>query len=152
MVTNKCRGGGLAHRGKQCLPRFALVSVLLSFVSACGELPYNNLDNAQLQTLLQQHVPIYDIRRAEEWRQTGIIESSELLTFVDATGRVRPDFLQRFTTAVGKHDPVILICLTGSRTRALARQLTEQMGYTQVYNVRNGISQWIREGRAVARP
>ena len=151
-MTNKYRGGNLAHRGKQCLPRCALVCVLLSFVSACGELPYSNLDNAQLQTLLQQQVPIYDIRRAEEWRKTGVIESSELLTFVNADGRVRPDFLQGFTTAVGKHDPVILICLTGSRTRALARHLTEQMGYTKVYNVRNGISQWIREGRTVVSP
>ena len=47
--------------------------------------------------------------------------------------------------------PVILICRTGNRTSTLARHLVEQMGYTQVFNVRNGISQWIRDDRPVKR-
>jgi rhodanese-related sulfurtransferase len=120
-------------------------------VSACTEPPYNNLDNGHLKTLLEQGVPIYDIRRPEEWRQTGVIEGSRLLTFVNAGGRVLPDFLPRFADSVGKNDPVILICRTGSRTSTLARYLVEQMGYTKVYNVRNGITNWISDGHAVTR-
>ncbi len=99
--------------------------------------------------MLKQNVPMYDIRRAGEWRQTGIIEGSKLLTFVDASGRLKSDFMDRFTASAGQHDPVILICTTGSRTRTLARYLVEEMGYTQVFNVRNGISQWIRDARPV---
>jgi rhodanese-related sulfurtransferase len=124
---------------------------LLLALSGCAEPPYNNLDNAQLKTLIEQGVPVYDIRRTEEWRQTGVIEGSQLLTFVDGGGRVLPDFLARFTGAVDKHDPVILICRTGNRTSTLASHLVEQMGYTQVYNVRNGITQWISDGHAVTR-
>ena len=131
--------------------RFFGLFLLVLTVSACTEPPYNNLDNGQLKTLLEQGVPMYDIRRPEEWRQTGVIEGSRLLTFVDAGGRVLPDFLTRFTDAVEKNDPVILICRTGNRTSTLARHLVEQMGYTQVYNVRNGITKWISEEAAVTR-
>ncbi|WP_197722136.1 rhodanese-like domain-containing protein [Sulfuriflexus mobilis] len=123
----------------------------MTLLSACAEPPYSNLGNDQLKTMLEQGVPIYDIRRLEEWRQTGVIEGSQLLTFVDAGGRAMPDFLPRFTRVVGKDDPVILICRTGSRTRTLARHMVEQMGYTNVFNVRNGITQWIRDERPVTR-
>ena len=127
------------------------VVVLLSGVSACSEPPYTNVDNTRLQMMLEQDVPIYDVRRPEEWRQTGVVEGSELLTFVDANGRLKPDFLSRFTTAIDKHDPVILICRTGNRTATLARYLVEDLGYTQVFNVRNGITRWIRDDRPVTR-
>jgi len=125
--------------------------LLLSTLSACSELAYNNLDNKQLKTLLEQNVLIYDIRRPDEWRQTGVVRGSRLLTFVDPNGRIKADFLDRFTAAVDKDDPVILICRTGSRTSALARLLVEKMGFTQVYNVRNGITQWIRDGQPIIR-
>ena len=101
--------------------------------------------------MLEKDVPIYDIRRPEEWRQIGVIEGSQRLTFVDASGRVLPDFLPRFTSTIGKDDPVILICRTGSRTSVLARLLVEKMGYTKVFNVRNGITHWIRDGRPITR-
>ena len=125
--------------------------LLVALLSACAEPPYNNLNNAQLKAMLGQNVPIYDVRRPDEWRQTGVVEGSQLLTFADGSGRVIPDFLPRFTSLAGKNDPVILICRTGNRTSTLARHLVEQMGYTNVYNVRHGITQWIRDGRTVKR-
>ncbi len=131
--------------------RFAGLFLLLIALSACTEPAYQNLDNKQLKSLLEQNVAIYDIRRPDEWRQTGVVSGSRLLTFVDPNGRIKADFLQRFTTAVDKDDPIILICRTGSRTRALARLLTEKMGFTQVYNVRNGITQWIRDEQPITR-
>ena len=129
--------------------RFFAFFLLVIALSGCIEPPYSNLDNEQVKTLLEKDIPIYDIRRPEEWRQTGVVEGSQLLTFLGADERVIPDFLNRFTGAVGKDDPVILICRTGSRTSTLARHLVEQMGYTQVYNVRHGIIRWISDGRPI---
>jgi rhodanese-related sulfurtransferase len=125
--------------------------LLAALLAGCSAPPYNNLDNEQLKTLLDKGVPIYDVRRAEEWRQTGVVAGSRLLTFVDDKGRLNPDFLPRFTQAVGKDEPVILICRTGNRTDVLGRYLVEKLGYTQVYNVRDGITRWIRDGRPVVR-
>jgi rhodanese-related sulfurtransferase len=52
---------------------------------------------------------------------------------------------------VGKNDPVILICRTGNRTDTLSRALIEQLGYTKVYNVKEGIVRWISDGLPVVR-
>ena len=129
------------------LPGMLLVAFALG---GCAEPPpYVNLDNAGLKALAAQGVPVYDIRRPEEWRETGVLEGSRLLTFVDASGRLNPEFLPRFAADAGKDQPVILICRTGSRTDVLARHLVEQMGYTQVYNVRHGITRWIGENNPV---
>jgi rhodanese-related sulfurtransferase len=131
------------------ISRLSGIVLLGVALSGCAEPPYSNLDNQQLQTLLEQGIPVYDIRRPDEWRQTGVVANSRLLTFVDDGGRVAPDFMQRFTAAVGREDPVVLICRTGSRTSTLARHLVEKMGYSQVYNVRDGIARWIRDDRPV---
>lgn len=142
----------LAEHGYRGILYLCAAGLLLMGLSACSEPPYTNVDNAELQIMLEKNIPIYDVRRPEEWRQTGVVEGSKLLTFVDASGRLKPDFIERFTAANSQHDPVILICRTGSRTSTLARFLVEEMGYTQVYNVRDGITRWIREDRTVTRP
>ena len=133
------------------LPRLLGVVLLAGALGGCAEPPYSNADNDQLKALLAQGVPIYDIRRPEEWRQTGVVEGSRRLTFVDAGGRPNPEFLPRFTVEVGKDDPVVLICRTGSRTDKLARELMEKQGYTQVYNVRHGITGWIAGNNPVVK-
>ena len=130
--------------------RIAVPLLLLLTLSGCAEPPYNNIDNAQLKTMLEQGVPVYDVRRVDEWRHTGVIEDSKLLTFIGGEAQLSPDFLPRFTAMVSRDDPVVLICRTGNRTSRLAKYLVEELGYTRVYNVRNGITQWIREGNAVS--
>jgi len=131
--------------------RFLTALLLVLTLGACAEPPYINVDNDELKSLLAQGVPLYDIRLPEEWRQTGVVEGSRRLTFFDARGGVSPDFLPKFTAVIGKDDPVILICRTGNRTDALARYLIEKLGYTQVYNVRKGITDWIAENNPVTR-
>lgn len=120
-------------------------------LSAYAGATYTNIDNIELKALQAKGVPVYDVRRADEWAQTGVVEGSHRLTFVDDKGRVTPDFVEKFTKAVGKNDPVILICRTGNRTDTLSRALVEQLGYTKIYNVKNGITRWISEGQPVVR-
>ena len=126
------------------------IVLLATSLGGCAEPPYTNVDNAQLKALLAQGVPLYDIRRPDEWRATGVVEGSRKLTYVDAGGRVNPEFAPRFTAEVGKNDPVVLICRTGNRTDKLARELADK-GYTQVYTVRNGVPRWVSEGNSVVR-
>lgn len=128
--------------------RVLSAALLALALGGCAEPPYTNVDNTELKALLEKGVPLYDVRRPEEWRQTKVVQGSRTLTFVDAGGRLNPEFLPRFTAEVGKNDPVVLICRTGSRSDKLARELVA-MGYTQVYNVRNGIMRWISDGNPV---
>lgn len=120
-------------------------------LSGCAEPPYTNVDNQGLKALMAQGVPLYDVRRPEEWRQTGVIEGSRLLTYVDARGRLNPELLPRLQAEVPKDAPIALICRTGNRTDSLARELAE-LGYTRIYNVRHGITRWVAEGNPVVRP
>lgn len=129
----------------------ALALAALAALANGAEPSYTNIDNQRLRALIAEGVPVYDVRRAEEWRQTGVVAGSRLLTFVDERGRPNPEFLPRFTREVGRNDPVILICRTGNRTDVLARALAEQLGYTKVYNVRHGITGWIRDRQPVVR-
>jgi hypothetical protein len=64
--------------------RIFTLALLVLALSGCAKPPYNNLDNEQLQSMLEQGTPIYDIRRPDEWHQTGVIADSQLMTFVDA--------------------------------------------------------------------
>ena len=132
------------------LLRLLGVLLLASGLGGCAEPPYTNVDNTQLKEQVALRVPVYDIRRTEEWRQTGVVEGSRKLTYVDAAGQPNPEFLPRFTAEVGKNDPVVLICRTGSRTDALARELAA-LGYTRVYNVRHGITRWISDKNPIVR-
>jgi rhodanese-related sulfurtransferase len=133
------------------IPRIIAIFILLFTISGCSEPPYTNIDNNQLKSLVAEGVPLYDIRRPEEWKQTGIVKSSRLLTFIDGTGNPVATFLPNFTREIGKNDPVILICRTGNRSSVLSNHLMVKMGYTKVYNVDDGIVRWISEKNPVIR-
>ena len=113
-----------------------------------------DVDSAGLERLRADGVPVIDVRRAEEWRKTGVIEDSHLLTFYDAEGRYD---LERWLPALGQiaesGQPVAFICRSGKRSGRVARMLDERFGYSRVYTARDGILGWIGEGRStVERP
>jgi rhodanese-related sulfurtransferase len=132
--------------------RTALTAAALALsTAACGDLPYTNIDNAKLVELQKQGVALYDVRLPQEWQQTGVVEGAKTLTYFDAGGRPRGDFMPAFAADIAKDEPVILVCRSGNRTDKLARELARQ-GYTQVYNVKNGMLGWQAEKRPTVAP
>jgi len=122
-----------------------LVILLLAVSTSSWAGKITNIDNAELQALLKQGVTLVDIRRVEEWAQTGVVKGAHKITLFDSRGRVVPSFLGKFQKVAKPNQPVILICRTGSRTKVASRLLTEQAGYTKVYNVTKGIYGWLDE-------
>jgi len=110
---------------------------------------YSNIANDKLAALLAEGVLLVDIRRKDEWLRTGIIKGSKTMTFFDASGRINPNFVSQLSVLTSKDKPIMLICQTGGRTQAVSNALVNQLGYSQVMNVTNGISGWIREKRDV---
>jgi len=100
---------------------------------------YNNVDNATLKSLPKKGVKIVDIRRADEWKATGVIEGSKRITAFDHNGNFNRSFPGEFEKHVGKNEAVILICRSGNRSSVLSQMLTEQGGFSKVYNVTQGI-------------
>lgn len=106
-----------------------------------------DIDNAQLEKLLKAGVPLIDIRTAAEWEETGIVAGSRLLTFFDERGRYdAAAWLEKARQVAKPAEPVIVICRSGNRTKPVSQLLSQQAGYTTVYNVRNGIKAWIAGG------
>ncbi len=129
--------------------RLFLALLLVAGLAMPAQAEVDNIDNQQLKALMEQGVPIIDIRRPEEWKQTGVVKGSHLITFFDARGRYDVQaWLDRLAPIAGKDDPFVLICRTGT----VSRFLDQKLGYKKVYNVQKGITDWIRKGNPVVEP
>lgn len=127
------------------------VTLIAASSSAWAAGKVDNIDNVQLAELMAKGVPVIDIRTPGEWKQTGVVEGSHLLMAFDERGELSPDFVPGLAKIAGPEDPVVLICRTGNRTGVIANALVQQLGYSKVFNVTNGIKRWIAEGKAVTR-
>ena len=98
---------------------------------------------------------IVDVRTQGEWRKTGIPAGAKTVTLNNPRGA--QGFIDEVLGAVDgdRTKPVALICATGNRS-ARAAALLEANGFTNVYNVtngmmgRNGAKGWIATGLPVA--
>ncbi len=128
-------------------------STLLFDVELIDILSYTDLDNEGLKaTLKEGNVTLVDIRRPEEWKMTGIVEGSEMITAFTKRGALHPEFADKFLKRFAAEDRVIIICRTGNRTARLAQALVRELGWKNVYNVKRGITHWIKQGNPVVKP
>ena len=84
-------------------------------------------------------VTLIDIRTPPEWKETGVAPGAALINMLHPQGT--PGFLDAVLQKVGgnRTAPIALICRTGNRTTQVQRFLQAQ-GFTQVYNVTEGMS------------
>lgn len=110
-----------------------------------------DIENAELASLSASGVPVIDVRTAPEWEETGIVPGSHLLTYFDERGNADPTkWLEKVKAIAKPGDPVVVICRSGNRTKAVSQFLSQQAGYVKVYNVKHGIRAWVNEGRPIA--
>ncbi|MEJ8474051.1 FKBP-type peptidyl-prolyl cis-trans isomerase [Roseibium algae] len=111
---------------------------------------FSDIDNDELKVKLAAGVPVVDIRRPDEWKATGVLPGSHLISFFGAQGQINPEFGAHLQKVIsGPTDEVILICDSGSRSVVLSKHLSQKAGFTQIDNVRSGISSWIASGGTV---
>lgn len=87
-------------------------------------------------------VLVVDIRRPEEWKQTGVLPNAHLLTYEHF------DTPEAFLAALAPQldgRPVALICRTGNRTNIAARALAERLDQP-VIDIQGGIMRLMSEG------
>ncbi|MEZ4599071.1 MAG: rhodanese-like domain-containing protein [Syntrophotaleaceae bacterium] len=116
-----------------------LLTVLTLFafcrLATAGE--YRNLPLTQ--ELVDSGVLIVDIRTPPEWRETGVIPGSVLLTFFGQDRSYDLDgFIADLQLYADRNRDIALLCRSGNRTAKAAGLLAER-GYTSVINVTGGI-------------
>ena len=128
-------------------------SIFIYLISTMASAEVFEIGNNQLSSLIEKQVPIIDIRRQEEWNQTGIVKDSILMTFFNKNGKADiENWLKNLDLVAKKNEPFILICRTGRRTSLVAKFLSEKLNYEKVYDVTDGITEWIKKGNTVVKP
>ncbi len=131
----------------------ASVVLLLGGLAPALHAEVIDVDREELARLVEEGVPVVDIRLPEEWRETGVIEGSHLLTFFDADGEYdAAAWKAALDEIVDADEPVVLICRTGSRSGLVSDWLSERAGHATVYDVEGGIMSWLRSGEGTVAP
>ena len=132
---------------------FKIILIINVLVASFAFSDVIEIGNIELKSLLQKKIPLIDIRRKDEWKSTGIVDNSILMTFFDKNGKANTnEWLKELNKIANKNDPVILICRTGRRTGIISKFLSEKVGYRLIYDVTDGITDWIKKGNTVVNP
>lgn len=130
-----------------------VLTIILFSLSLNLQAEVKNLNNAELKQLIAQGVPVIDVRLPEEWKQTGIVENSHLLTFFDKNGRYNMnEWLAALEKITSPNDPFILICRSGNRTGQISHFLDTRLNFKKVAHVAKGINSWIAAGEPTVKP
>ena len=128
---------------KSKMRRLILVAMLEMLGAFSAFAQVENIDNQKLKFLISEGIPIIDIREETEWKDTGIVEKSHLMTFFDSEGKYDvKKWLDDLEEITSRNDPVIIICRSGRRSLLLANYLTKHEKFLKVYNVPEGIKGW----------
>ncbi len=107
---------------------------------------YANIGPNRLKELKAKGAVVVDLRRRDEWNKTGIIEGSRRVTAFDEGGRFVRGFPDKLARIASKDKDLVLLCQRGNRSSAIARFLTDKLGYTKVHTLTEGLAKWIAEG------
>ena len=111
------------------------------------------VNNEKIKILMVNDVPLIDIRTEVEWYETGVINSSHLLTFFEKDGSY--DFrkwMVEVDEIANDNGPVIIICRSGRRSRILSNMIIKENAEYRVYHATNGIKSWIESSNKTVKP
>lgn len=132
----------------QLIKKISIIALFILSTTAQAEITH--ISNEKTESLLKEGIPLIDVRTESEWKETGIVEGSHLLTLFDETGKFDiKKWMADLDKIAGKDKPFMLICAVGGRTAMLSQYLDSREGYTQVHNIQQGIAHWIRSDKPV---
>ena len=123
-----------------------LFSINVSFADV------ETIDNIKVKTLISRGVPLIDIRSSIEWKETGIIEGSHLITFFNEKGKVNLNkWMSAFNKVADTTKPFMLICASGVRSKFASYILNNQFDIPKIYDASEGLSGWIKDKHRVVK-
>ena len=127
-----------------------LLSVILLFSSNISFADVETIDNIKVKSLISRGVPLIDIRSSIEWKETGVIEDSHLITFFNEKGKVNLNkWMSAFNKVADTTKPFILICASGVRSKFASYILNNQFDIPKIYDASEGVSGWVKDKHPV---
>lgn len=93
-----------------------------------------------------QNTLLVDIRRPEEWKQTGVIEGALLVTYESPE-----DFLRTISPKLENGQRLALICRSGNRTSRASKQIAGLVDFP-VVDIDGGMLRVLDEGYRTVEP
>ena len=101
----------------------------------------------EMVNLLSGGAILIDIRREEEWKETGIIDGSITSTLFHKDGTANLiKFLSDVRKSANAEQSIILICRTGRRTKIATQYMLDNTEFKSVFSVNGGITKWKKKG------
>ena len=111
------------------------------------------VNNEKIEMLLENSVPLIDIRTEGEWRETGVINNSYLLTFFDKDGNYNfKKWMIEVEGIADENGPVIIMCRSGRRSSIVANMMIKGNSEYLIYHATNGIKSWMESSNKTVKP
>ena len=111
-----------------------------------------NIDNRELSHLLEKEINIIDVRTQNEWKSTGIIKGSFLVSLLNKNKKfIFEEWYAMFENNFGKNKSIIFICASGVRSNYISHLVQKKKPDLIIYNLQKGINHWIRSGNKINR-
>ncbi len=124
------------------LKKVAVVLVMAATMTAQAWAAGKDISSRDAKTMLDANKNIFllDVRTPQEYSQ-GKLAGSILIPINEVEQRIRE---------VPKNKPVVVYCAVGARSKPVADFLSQQ-GYKDVFNMKDGIVGWYRNGFPIQR-
>ena len=111
-----------------------------------------DINNKELSNLIEKKIKIIDVRTQDEWKSTGIIEGSFLVSLLNKNKKfIFEDWFAMFENNFGKNKSIIFICASGIRSNYISHLVKKKNPDLKIYNLKKGINDWIRSGNKISR-
>ena len=111
-----------------------------------------HIDNRELHNLIEKDIKIVDVRTQNEWKSTGIIKGSFLVSLLNKNKKfIFEDWFAMFENNFGKNKSIIFICASGVRSNYISHLVQRKKPDLIIYNLQKGINHWIRSGNKIFR-
>ena len=111
-----------------------------------------HIDNKELSNLIETEVKIIDVRTQNEWKSTGIIKGSFLISLLNKNKKfIFEDWYAMFENKFGKNESIVFICASGVRSNYISHLVQRRKPDLKIYNLEKGINHWIRSGNKIYR-
>ena len=106
---------------------------------------YGFVKAAEIKILQEEGYKFIDIRTKKERDHTGVVPGSLEITAFDIYGNFVPEFMKTFRELVELNDNTVFISNEGEIASILANGFVEQLNASNMYALKGGIQQLIKE-------